>query len=141
MERSSWRVTAVYSEGAAWEPGVRQRQARTLSAAVGAEQHARLPAVELGKGTVTVRFVVLATGPGSALRRGVEVIEAAVWAAPQLLGELLRETVRPDTDDPELDLRAEVARRLGDPEAPLTEEWIERTRWTREGYYGDDDQD
>lgn len=142
MERSSWRVTAVYSEGAAWEPGVRQRQATALAAAIGVEQHARLPDVELGKGTVSVRFVIPATGRGSALRRGVEVIEGAVWAAPQLLGELLRVRVRPDSDDPELELRAEVARRLGDPEAPLTEEWIERTRWTREGYYGDaDDQD
>jgi len=141
MERSNWHVTAVFAEGVAWEPGVRQRQAAALAAAIGVEKRARLPDVELGKGTITVRFVVLATGPGSALRLGVEVVEAATWAAPQLLGELLRETVRADADDPQLDLRGEVARRLGDPPSPLTEEWIERTRWTREGYYGDGDGD
>jgi hypothetical protein len=135
MERSSWRITAVYLEGIAWEPGVRQRQARALAAAIGEEPHARLPAVELGQGRVTVRFVVTATGVGSALRLGLEVIGAASWAAPQLLGELQRETVRPDNDHPELDLGGEVERLLDDPPTPMSEEWIERTRWTRGGFY------
>jgi len=139
MERSSWRVAVVFIGGAAWEPGVRQRQAAGLAAAIEVEQHARLADVELGERTVTVRFAVLATGRGSALRRGVEIIEAATWAAPQLLGEVLRARVRPDAGDPELDLRDEVARRLGGAPMPLSEEWIERTRWTRKGYYGDDD--
>jgi hypothetical protein len=140
MDRSSWHIIATYMEDPTADAGDQVADAEALERAINAERGVRRPAVTFSDGTVTVTVLVEARSPGVALRDALDAIERARTAvAPRLLGDILRETVRPVRGVADLDTRQENVRRLLDPSTLPTsqEEWFERTRWTRKAYYED----